>query len=107
MVADIGCHVLEASDGPAALELLRGHPEVDLLFTDVVMPGGMTGFELGQRAREERPALKVLYTSGYTELGVNRFGALALGTEFIVKPYGNLDLARKVSHILKDAEQKA
>ena len=63
----IGYQVLEASDGPKALDLLtRGHP-VDLVFTDLVMPGGMSGREVAARARQLRPGIKVLLTSGYAE----------------------------------------
>jgi len=60
-----GYNVLQASSGAAGLNILQSDKPVDLLFTDIVMPGGMDGFELVQRAKEVRPALRVLYTSGF------------------------------------------
>jgi CheY-like chemotaxis protein len=63
----IGYRVLEASDGPMALEILRGSDAVDLVFTDPIMPGGLSGREVARRAREMKPGLKVLLTSGYAE----------------------------------------
>jgi len=62
---EMGCQVLTANNGPAALELFASHPDIDLLFTDVIMPCGMTGLELATKMRESLPELKVLYTSGY------------------------------------------
>ncbi len=61
---ECGYTVLTAPDGATALVLLRDHPQVDLLFTDVVMPG-LDGVEVARRARQESPGLKVLFTSGY------------------------------------------
>ena len=60
-----GYNVLQASSGADGLSILKSKEPVDLLFTDIVMPGGMDGFELVQRAKQVRPALRVLYTSGY------------------------------------------
>lgn len=62
-----GYKILEASSGSEALDVLRAHPEVDLLFTDVVMPGDIDGFELAHQAKQLRPALRVVYTSGYVK----------------------------------------
>ena len=67
---ELGYAVIEADSGPAALLVLdRGEP-IDVLFTDIVMPGGMTGLDLAQEARKRRPQLKVLVTSGYAEPAV-------------------------------------
>jgi two-component system CheB/CheR fusion protein len=63
----IGYKVLEASDGPTALAILGRGDHVDLVFTDLIMPGGLSGREVASRAREIRPGVKVLLTSGYAE----------------------------------------
>ncbi len=60
-----GYAVLQAENGPAALEVLHENPDVALLFTDIVMPGYIDGFDLAERARQLHPGLRVLYTSGY------------------------------------------
>jgi CheY-like chemotaxis protein len=65
ILSDAGYTVLEAAEGAEALSILQAHPEIDLLFTDVVMPGDVDGFELAHRAKQSRPDLRVVYTSGY------------------------------------------
>jgi CheY-like chemotaxis protein len=62
---DMGYVVLQAMNGNDGLRILAERHDIDLLFTDIVMPGGIDGFELARRAVEKRPALRVLYTSGY------------------------------------------
>jgi CheY-like chemotaxis protein len=97
---ELGYEVLEAHDGPSALRVLALHGEpVDMLFTDIVMPG-MNGPELAAEARAVQPAMKVLYTSGYTRNAVVHNGRIDSGVEMIVKPFTFEDLARKVRDIL-------
>jgi PAS domain S-box-containing protein len=96
----LGYRVLEARDGPSAESILRGSEPVDLLFTDVVMPGGMTGSDLATRARAWRPAMKVLYTTGYTENSVVHQGKLDPGVRLLSKPYRKRNLARIVREVL-------
>lgn len=96
LLAELGYRVLEAENGPAALELLNARADIDLLFTDVVMPGGMKGSELAREALKRRPGLKVLYTSGYTENGAFHGGMVASGSAFISKPLQLQELAVKV-----------
>jgi CheY-like chemotaxis protein len=97
---DLGYRVIEAHDGPAALRLLeRQGASVDVLFTDVVMPG-MSGKELADIAREARPQLKVLYTSGYTRNAIVHGGRLDAGVEMIAKPFTAGALAQKIRDIL-------
>ncbi|MCH9051088.1 MAG: response regulator, partial [Proteobacteria bacterium] len=91
---------LEAEDGAAALKRLDDHPDIDLLLTDVVMPGGMGGPDLARNARERRPDLKVLFTSGYTEDAIAHGGVLDEGVEMIGKPYQMDELAQKVRRVL-------
>jgi signal transduction histidine kinase len=97
---ELGYRVLEAPDGPRAQSLLEGDEPVDLLFTDVVMPGGMTGRQLADAARLRRPAMRTLYTSGYTQDSITHQGKLDPGVHFLSKPYKKQDLALKVRAVL-------
>lgn len=96
---DLGYTVVEAADGAQALEQLSIQAKVDLLFTDVVMPN-MTGKELAEKARAARPAIKVLYTTGYTRNAAVNNGAVDVGGAFIAKPFSLDTLARKVRSVL-------
>jgi CheY-like chemotaxis protein len=97
---DLGYIVLEAADGPAAQKLLDDDASIDLLFTDVVMPGGMTGRQLADKAKRRRPGLRTLYTSGYTENSIVHQGKLDPGVHFLSKPFRRQDLAVKVRKLL-------
>ena len=103
----LGYQVLEASAGAEAIETLKQTPSIDLLFTDVVMPGGMGGKELADLARQLRPNLKVLYTSGYTENSIVHHGKLDPGVKLLNKPYRREQLAVKVREILEEGSQEA
>jgi CheY-like chemotaxis protein len=98
ILTGLGYHVTEAPDGHAALALLERDGAVDLLFTDVVMPGGMNGQQLVHRARRMFPAIKVVLTSGYPqgEEGEIDFGDDAL----LPKPYTNAGLAACIRRAL-------
>ena len=85
----MGYAVLVANEGAAALEILRRDPEIDILFTDVVMPKGMNGVELAGHARALRPDLKVLLASGYAR---SQLPDIPAGCDFIAKPYRIEDL---------------
>jgi PAS domain S-box-containing protein len=93
---DLGYRVIEAESGPQALAIIRQCADVDLLLTDMVMPGGMTGQQLTDEAVRLRPGLRVLHTSGYTEHASLHHGRLARGVLVLAKPYGRPELARKV-----------
>jgi signal transduction histidine kinase len=94
----LGYEVIEADNGAAAFPLLAAHPKIAMIFTDVVMPGGMNGDELAEAALAARPDLKVLFTSGYAEPAVARQG-LRVGA-WLKKPYTAAELAEKVRGIL-------
>ncbi len=96
----LGYRVVSVSNGPAALEILRAADDFDLLFTDVVMPGGMSGRQLADAVRPLRPDLPVLFTSGYTENAVVHHGRLDAGVNLLNKPYRRQDLARRVRQVL-------
>ena len=97
---DLGYRVVEAHDGPSALRLLERQPRVDLLFTDVVLPSGMTGAQVAAQARALRPELKVLFTTGYARNAIIHHGRLDKGVQLITKPFTFADLAAKVRDVL-------
>ncbi len=97
---NLGYRVLEADSGTAALEILQGKEPVDLLFTDVVMPGGLMGQELAAQASRLRPGLRILYTSGYTENSFLRDSPLDFGAVLLAKPYTREALAQQVRSVL-------
>ncbi|WIJ23408.1 PAS domain-containing hybrid sensor histidine kinase/response regulator [Devosia sp. RR2S18] len=93
---ELGYQVLEAGDGHQALDLLAQHPTTALLFTDVGLPNGMNGRQLADRARQSRPDLKVLFTTGYTRNAIVHHGRLDPGVLLLTKPYSVHALAAKV-----------
>ncbi len=97
---ELGYRVIEAHNGPSALRLLEDNQKVDLLFTDVVLPGGLTGAQLAAQARALRPGLKVLFTTGYARNAIFHHGRLDKGVQLITKPFGFADLAAKVRDVL-------
>ena len=99
---ELGYRVLEAEDGHVALRLLEREPAVRLLFTDVGLPGGLNGRQLADRARERRPDLKVLFTTGYARNAIVHHGRLDPGVELIGKPFQIASLAVKVRELLDD-----
>jgi PAS domain S-box-containing protein len=99
-LAELGYHVLEAEDGQKALTMITNGVAIDLLFTDVVMPGGLSGRQLAAAAKAHLPALKVLYTSGYTENSIVHQGRLDPGVYLLSKPYQKPDLAQKLREVL-------
>ncbi len=102
MLRELGYGVLEAGDGAGALGLLETATRVDLLFTDVGLPGGLNGRQLAERARERRPELKVLFATGYARNAIVHQGRLDPGVELITKPFTISQLATKVRQMLDD-----
>ncbi|MBP0443257.1 PAS domain-containing protein [Roseomonas sp. SSH11] len=100
ILEDFGYVVHLAHDGQQAMEIIKGNRPLDMLFTDLIMPGGMNGVMLAREARRHRPRIKVLLTTGYADDSINpdEVG----GTEFdlIAKPYGRAELARRVRIVL-------
>ncbi len=96
---ELGYAVLQARDGHSALRILETE-RIDLLFTDVVMPGGMNGRELADAATRLRPDLKVLFTTGYTRNAIVHHGRLDAGVQMIGKPFSFADLAARVRALL-------
>lgn len=100
---ELGYIVLEAADGPSALAILESR-HVDLVFTDVVLPGGISGADVVARARVNRPGLKALFTSGYSRNAIVHHGRLDRGVSLIPKPFTYEDLAARVRDILDGRE---
>jgi signal transduction histidine kinase len=98
---ELGYRVVEAADGAAALRLIETDASVQLLFTDVGLPGGMNGRQLADEARLRRPDLKVLFTTGYARNAIVHHGRLDPGVELIAKPYTYAALAKKIRAILE------
>jgi PAS domain S-box-containing protein len=96
----LGYTIIEAVNGPNAIAALDSAPHVDLLFTDIVMPGGMSGRELADEVRRRYPQLKILFTSGYTENAVVHHGRLDPGVDLLNKPFAKRALAAKVRTVL-------
>src|SRR6185437_16640235 len=101
VLTELGYKVLEANDGPSALRLLD-NAHVDLVFTDVVMPGGMNGRQLAEEATRRKPGLKVLFTTGYTRNAIVHHGRLDAGVEMIGKPFSFNELGMKVRTLLDE-----
>jgi PAS domain S-box-containing protein len=93
---ELGYRVLEAANGAAALEILSDDSDIDLLFTDVVMPGGVNGRQLADDASRRRPTLKVLFTTGYTRNAIVHHGRLDPGIHLISKPFSFQELATRI-----------
>ena len=97
MLQELGYHCEEASDAESALELLRSGKKIDLVFTDVIMPGPISCRELVEAIARARPDLPVLFTSGYTENAIVHQGRLDGGVRLLSKPYSREEMARKVA----------
>ncbi|WP_426959798.1 ATP-binding protein [Muricoccus radiodurans] len=96
VLRDLGYGVLEASDGPAGLRILESHQRVDLLISDVGLPGGLNGRQLADAARVTRPGLKILFITGYAENAALGHGQLEPGMQVITKPFAMDVLAAKI-----------
>jgi signal transduction histidine kinase len=95
-IGRLGYATLAASNAAEALAIINGSERIDLLFTDVIIPGGMNGRQVAIEAVRLRPGLKILYTSGYTENAIVHHGRLDAGVLLLPKPYVSSDLARMI-----------
>jgi len=95
-IESLGYTTLEAANASDALRIIDDVPNVNLLFTDVIMPGTMNGRQLVDEALKRRPGLKTLYTSGYTENAIVHHGRLDSGVLLLAKPYRKSELARMI-----------
>jgi signal transduction histidine kinase/CHASE3 domain sensor protein/ActR/RegA family two-component response regulator len=97
----LGYRTVAAADGPAALAMIDNGEPFDLLFTDVILPGGMTGRQLAEEVAKRRPGTKMLYTSGYSDNAIVHQGRLAPGVLLLSKPYRKSQLADMIRRALK------
>ncbi len=102
VLQDLGYRALEAADGPSGLKVLQSRKRIDLLVTDVGLPG-LNGRQLADLARERRPDLKVLFITGYAENATLANGFLDPGMEMLTKPFAVDALAGKIRTMIRDA----
>ncbi|RDJ03245.1 hybrid sensor histidine kinase/response regulator [Rhizobium grahamii] len=102
MLQELGYRVLKAPDAAAALSIIESGVHIDMLFTDVVMPGPLKSSEMARKAKERLSHLAVLFTSGYTENSIVHGGRLDPGVQLLSKPYTREALARKIRHVLNN-----
>jgi CheY-like chemotaxis protein len=100
VLADAGYSAIEASDGPAGLRVLESSARIDLLITDVGLPGGINGRQVADAARRLRSGLKVLFITGYAENALVGNGHLEKGMHVIAKPFEMERLARKIRDMI-------
>jgi signal transduction histidine kinase/ActR/RegA family two-component response regulator len=101
ILRDLGYNVIVSSNGPEALAIIDSGVAFDVLLTDIVMPGGMSGRALADAAARRRPGLKVLYMSGYSENAIIHHGRLDPGVHLLRKPYRRRELATKLRRVLE------
>lgn len=106
VLKELGYRVMEAPNGPAALDVLETKADISLLFTDVGLPGGLNGRQLADEALRWRPDLKVLFTTGYARTAIVHQGRLDPDVELIMKPFTYAALAAKIRHVL-DTEKRS
>jgi PAS domain S-box-containing protein len=104
-LTDFGYDIIEARDGITALRILGEHSDIDLMFTDVVMPGGLNGFDLAQAAQQIRPDLLIVHTSGYPKGAMVHMEEPRLKDNIIMKPYRREELQRIMAETLKKKRQ--
>ncbi len=103
-LTELGYQTFLAENAVAALKLLQQHRQIDLLFSDVVMPGGINGYELAQQATAENSVLKVLLTSGFTSKAIAQNGQIRFSAQMLSKPYRKTELALRVRQILDSGD---
>ncbi len=101
LLGELGYRTLTAKDGPSALEIVMRGENIDLLFTDVIMPGGMSGPQLAVEIEKLRPGLPALFASGYTENAIVHQGHVDPSLSLLQKPYTKRRLAEKLRHALR------
>ena len=99
-MTDLGYRVIEADSGASALSRFDDMRPIDLLFTDVVMPGGLSGLALAQRLRDRQPSLQVIFTTGYSDDIVAQAGELGADAIVLRKPYSRQTLAGALAEIM-------
>ena len=104
-LSDLGYRVHLAKNATEALKTLAGDETIDLLFSDVVMPGGINGYELAQKAEELQPGIKILLTSGFTSKTIAKNGLARFSTNLLSKPYRKQDVVQRIREVLDKKEE--
>ena len=105
VLGELGYRAIEATDGASAMKVLQSDRRIDLLVTDVGLPGGMNGRQVADAARETRPGLKVLFITGYAENSVIGNGTMGQGMEVLTKPFAMEVLARRIGSLMSDGSR--
>jgi signal transduction histidine kinase len=101
LLSTLGYRVLSSADAEQAMRLIDGGAEIDLLFTDVIMPGRVSSVELSEKVRQRQPNAKILFTSGYAEGVLSHDGKLLPGVHLLQKPYTAETLSARIRHLLR------
>jgi PAS domain S-box-containing protein len=106
MLTELGYRVVKARDAASAFVVVESGIPIDLIFTDVMMPGSLRSPDFARKAKERLPNVAVLFTSGYTQNAIVHGGRLDAGVELLAKPYTREALARKIRHVLANQAQR-
>src|SRR5262249_39278091 len=101
-LGDLGYACREAADGSTGLKVLQSSDRIDLLITDIGLPGGVNGRQLADAARAAHPHLKIMFITGYAENAVFNYGHIERGMEVMTKPFAVEELAARVQRMLKE-----
>ena len=101
-LTDLGYLIYQAENATRALEILSEEINIDMLFSDVVMPGGINGYQLAQQATIQRPGLKVLLSSGFTSKTIAQNGLAKFSELLLNKPYHKAELAQRIRRVLDE-----
>ena len=104
-LSEAGYQVVEACNGPTGLQTFVDHPEIEMVFSDVIMPGGMTGPQMMELIRKQRPEIPVLFASGYAEDALRERNGWLEGSKFIAKPYDMAELLTTVETLLEEGRR--
>ena len=107
VLEELGFNVIEAPDGPTGLRELQSKARVDMLITDVGLPGGMNGRQVADAARVARPSLKVLFITGYAENAVLSAGQLGPGMAVLTKPFPVETMAARIRSMIAAKQEEA
>jgi CheY-like chemotaxis protein len=100
MLEELGYTVLEAADAASALRILESGRDIDILFTDVMLPNGFSGRDLADDVGKRWPGMPVLFTTGYTQNAIVHYGRLDADVQLLTKPYTRDELARSIRTLL-------
>lgn len=104
-IKNLGYRTISAENAESALDILRSNPDIDLVFSDIILPGGMNGVDFTRAAKQLHPGIRILLTSGYPGDTLTSQGTLGDGDEIIEKPYRISELTKRLSWLLDGPDQ--